>query len=441
MILIATQLLLACSRQGGRPKNTQDETIDFPGVPVKTPGLSFNENSIEQTTIDEKGLENTKINIFIENSGSMNGFINSASNYQNAITALTSRLKNAYGKENLSLSFINAIILPQQGDDPYQVVNEMLVSNHFRNQGATSSTDLNKLIKLVLDNTNKNELSFFISDCIYSIQDRGATPTLLGGCQNGTMDVFSEKLKLLKDLSVLFVRMESNFDGKYWDYLHPTGTASQTIHNQNRPYYICVIGADNHIKEFCSKINIEEELEGFGQSYYLIGKDLSKTFYTVVSKPYNRGLFVVEDKETVYIRREGELRFAIAINLDELPISELDKTNVDNYEIDGDFVLEEIAPIDRNTLFSPREKNMVLENGCTHLLVVSANGYPSDFSIKIKQVIPTWIDDFSSEDDTNISDNNQRELKKTFGISYFIKGAAAAYKRDGYFVMNIKIKH
>ena len=118
----------------------------------------------------------------------------------------------------------------------------------------------------------------------------------------------------------------------------------------------------------------------------------------------------------------------------------MQKRNPANYEIDGNFNIVDIYPIDYNKL-SPNEKNNILSNGCTHLVVVSSNGHPSDFTIKFKPSIPEWVNNFSSTDDTGISDENEKELSKTFGISYFINGVAAAFERDSYFKMSIKIKH
>jgi hypothetical protein len=431
LVLLGLMLFQSgCARQGGGT----NEKLDEPVVVENTEQtVALGQTEIKQVT--------PKINIFIENSASMNGFINNASGFQNAMLALTSKLKNRYGKDNLNLGFINANVVPQHGEDPYQLMNKMLVKSNFTSAGLTSTTDLNNLIKLVLGNTDENSLTFFVSDCIYSIKnDKSTTTTRLEGCQNGTMDVFQEKLKDFYDLSILFIRMVSNFNGGYWDYLHPSGKASQQLMDCNRPYFICVVGSDSNIKELNSKIRMED-LKGYGQQYYLSGKDYSNTFYTVVSKPYNSGAFSIENNFTIKQRRSSDIQFAIAINLDGFPMTEEEKSNMDNYVVEGDFNLVKIEPIGNNTLFSPNEKNNVVTNGCTHLLVVSSNGYPSDFSIKIKPTIAEWVNQFTSTNDTEISKDNEEELSKTFGISYFINGAAAAYERDSYFTMNIKIKH
>ena len=435
LVLLGLMLIqVGCARQGGKTNDKPDE----PGLVEDTEQMEvLGQTEVEQVT--------PKINIFIENSASMNGFINDASDFQNAILALTSKLKNNYGKDNLILGFINASIVPQHGEDPYQIVNKMLVKSNFTSAGPTSTTDLNNLIKLVLNNTDNNTLSFFISDCIYSIKGTGTTPSLLGKCQNGTMDVFMERMNDTKDLSMLFIRMESNFNGGYWDYLHPSGKASQQLTNKNRPYFLCVVGTHDNIVAFSKDISIEE-LPGYSQQYYLSGKDLSKTFYTVVSNPFKTGAISVESDASVLIRRDGNLRFAIAVNLTDFPMTEEEKTNPGSYSVDGNFIIESIEPINNRFSTNPAEKKKVVDNNCTHYIVVSPQGHPGDFSIHIKRQVPSWVADFSSDDDTGISNDNEEELKKTFGIMYFVNGVADAYReksreKDYYFTMNIKVKH
>lgn len=441
-------LLIGCSNSRDRYSNLPDGQVPKVDVPQGSPGMSYDGDDGDEvfSTNETDNVDNPiQINLFIENSASMNGFINDASDFQNAILALTSKLKNNYGKDNLTLGFINASVVPQHGEDPYQLVNMMLVRNNFTSAGPTSTTDLNNLIKLVLNNTDNNTLSFFISDCIYSIKGTGTTPSLLGNCQNGTMDVFMERMNDTKDLSMLFVRMESNFNGGYWDYLHPSGRASQQLTNKNRPYFLCVVGTHDNIVAFSKDISIEE-LPGYSQQYYLSGKDLSKTFYSVVSNPFKTGPISVEGDASVLIRRDGNLRFAIAVNLTDFPMTEEEKTNPESYSVDGNFIIESIEPINNRFSTNPDEKKKVVDNNCTHYIVVSPQGHPSDFSIHIKRQVPSWVADFSSDDDTGISNDNEEELKKTFGIMYFVNGVANAYReksreKDYYFTMIIKVKH
>ena len=126
-------------------------------------------------------------------------------------------------------------------------------------------------------------------------------------------------------------------------------------------------------------------------------------------------------------------------------MTEEEKTNPDNYSVDGNFVIESVEPINARFSTNLSEKQKVIDNNCTHYIVVSLQGHAGDFTIHIKRQVPSWVADFSSDDDTGISNENEEELKKTFGILYFVNGVADAYReksreKDNYFTMSIKIK-
>lgn len=434
LVLLGLMLIQAgCARQVGKTNDIREET-----------GVVENTEHVEVLGSSNVEQAKPRINIFIENSASMDGFINQESKYKRDLTRLTILLQDKYGKDNLRLFFINDGLFEKKGDDPVDVIDNMLVHTHFKHDGKRSNTKLSDLVDKVLDSTNQNSISLFISDCIFSIKaNDGTTKDLLDNCNNMTMKSFVNKLSVTKDISTLIVRMESNFDGGYWDYKHPTGSASQRLNGCVRPYYICIIGADDNIRKFLHDIDLVDELSGFSHQYYLSSKDLSNTFFAVC-KPNNKGAFIVEDDSIISLRNTGETRFAVAINLDDFPMTEEEKTNKNYYFVDGNYHIDTIIPIDKNMSFSPNENKRILDNG-THLLFVSSEGSFSDFSIKVKRLVPKWVADFSSDDDSKISNDNSTELKKTFGISFFINGVTDAYRAKSrekgyYFTMNFKIK-
>ena len=430
LVLLGLMLIPAgCARQRGRTTDKVDEPV-----------VAENTEQVEVLgqTVVKQALPTA--NLFIENSTSMNSYV---IGFKPALKNLVVDLKSDY---TIGLNFINKNVINQpigENQDPLQVVSNMLDKNFtsaYKNKADLQTTRLNDIIKLVLERTNDSTVSILVSDCIYSIKDNDKKKTKtnedkLKDLMVETKNQFIEHSSI-NDLSVLFIRLESNFNGQYYD----CNDKPIKLTNRNRPYYMCVIGTDNNVKDFMKNIRIKD-IEGYACHYYISGKNYSNTFYTAINRPYKSGSFIVEDGTTLKLKSAGSIQFAIAMNLDDFSMSEEEKTNPANYEIDGNFNIEEIHTIDNNTLFSPNEKNNILSNGCTHLVVVKSNGFPSDFTIKFKPSIPEWVNSFSSTDDIGISDDNEKELKKTFGISYFINGVAAAFERDSYFTMSIKIKH
>lgn len=416
-----------CARQGRGTNDKPDEPV-----------VAENTEQVEVVSATEVEQVASKINVFIENSASMDGYIKG---FKPAIKNLLVDLKGNY---TIGLNYVNKNIINrpiEKEQDPIDVVTKMLDTDFtkgYKKIADRQTTKLNDIIKLVLGQTNDSTVSILVSDCIYSIKDKDKKTSNEDKLEDLMVETKNQfKHSSITDLSVLFIRLESKFNGSYYDY----NDASISLKDCDRPYYMCVIGTDKNLRKFMDIISIEK-LAGYSFQYYLSGKDYSNTFYTAISRPGNKGRYRVKDSSTIRLINTNDLQFAIAINLNGFPMSDEEKTNPANYEIDGDFNIVEIKPINNNirNQFAPNEINNIESNGCTHLLVVSSKGFPSDFSIKIKPTIPEWVNKLSSTDDTGISNDNKEELRKTFGISYFINGAAAAYERDSYFTMSIKIK-
>ena len=421
--------------------------------PTITPGMSY-DGVDEADEIDLPsepcGMLNDQrtINIFIENSGSMNGFINEQSDFQNAIQKMIVLLKNYYSKENIHLFYINSQIHAQTipaGKDPADFAEEMLKKNKFNSVGNTRSTDLNELVKLVLGDTNDKDISILISDCIYSISGKGTSKTLLGNCQNKTMDAFMEKSRTMDNLATLIVRLESHFKGGYWDYSHPSGTASQTL-DCERPYYMCVIGSDSAISEFNKYIDVEK-MQGYSEKYFLSSKDVSDAYHMFVQGQYSKGKMRKVKNELCALEgvdNKHDVQLAVAVDLAAFPFTEKEKLNLDNYSIENsNYELISVEVIDDMKL-SPNDKPVVKNNGCTHVLLIDKVGAVSDFSVKVKRTMPEWVSKFSSSDDTGIG-NDEEEQGKTFGIEYFVRGIFDAYcenanDKGNFIEMKFKVK-
>lgn len=428
LVLLGLMLIQAgCARQGRGTNDKPDEPV-----------VTENTEQVEVVSATEVEQVASKINVFIENSASMDGYIKG---FKPAIKNLVVDLKGNY---KIGLNYVNMNIINrplEKNQDPIDIVTKMLgadFANGCKNKADRKTTKLNDIIKLVLGQTNDSTVSILVSDCIYSIKDNDKKTSNEDKLEDLKVETKNQfKNSSIKDLSVLFIRLESRFNGSYYDY----NDAPISLKDCDRPYYMCVIGTDKNLRKFMDIISIEE-LAGYSCHYYMSGKDFSNTFYTIVSKPFNKGRYVVDDFSTIRLKNPNDLQFAIAINLDGFPMSKEEKMDLANYVIDGNFNKVDLVPIDSNIekMLSPNEINNIKSNGCTHLLVVSSNGFPSDFTIKVKPTIPEWVNELSSIDDTGISNDNKEELRKTFGISYFINGAAAAYERDSYFTMSIKIK-
>ena len=265
------------------------------------------------------------------------------------------------------------------------------------------------------------------------------------------MSAFLEKTKALKDTSLAtnLIQLYSHFDGKYWHWEKPTGNDYVKL-NCIRPYYICVLGTDDNVKDFNRSINIAG-LKGYKNQFTISNKDVSDAKYTVFDTKYKVGSYRHASSSAIHSvtkatkNNVSKFELGIAIDLSDFYMSEMDKLDVANYNVDhGNYKIIKIEKIDTTLLVSPLDKNLVRNNHCTHAIIVSATGFPNDLSISIKRNLPQWIKNASSIDDRTIATDQQEQLK-TFGIAYFVEGISDAYKylatdKDNFMKMNITVK-
>lgn len=475
LIVVVSLLVVAISckrivRDDGTNQTTPKETGAAVSRPTDKDGMVTVETGndvVAQTTSNPQEPKPTQtLHVFIENSGSMNGYINTASDFQSAIGKAIQFMKYQYNSDKINVYYINQRVynkaLPEDIsiNEIYSFIQKMLQRDEFTTSGThqtgsgTASTDLNDIIKQVLRYVDENNTAIFISDCIYSLKStNGVTTKLLNDCKTLTLGAFLDKTKTLPSgvtLATNFIQLNSNFKGNYWNWEHPTGNKYVTL-NCKRPYYICVVGTDENVKNFNSKINIPQ-LDGFQNQFTISNKDVSDAKYSVMyGGQYKLGSYRVQPETNGLIHTISRVKpnsvkqfvLGVAIDLDDFAMSETDKEDLNNYSVDyGNYSIVKIEKIDSTKLTTANDKQLFRNHKFTHTIVLSCTGFPNDFAINIKWKIPEWVKSSSSIDDRNIGSDIE-EQGKTFGLSYFVEGIADAYNyiaTDKKNFMTIKVK-
>ena len=414
-------------------------------------GVQSSERQEESSLSPVPASKPAVIKIFIENSGSMNGYINSTSEFQSAIQKMVILLKHYYGQSSIQLSYVNRGVYGQtlpSGKPVEDFAVDMLQKTKFAGTGSGhhGDTNLNDIIGLVLEQTEEDGISILISDYIYSVGNDQVAPVALSSCENKTMGHFLEKTKILPTLTTLIIQLRSSFNGRYWDYAHPNSNP----HNLNctRPYYMCVIGSAASVADFNNNISIDE-MSGFNNKLLLSSVSLKNTRYAVLGATERKGRFVKRGSnsiDNVTLTNHGnEFQFSIGVDLSKFPLNENEKEDLNNYSIShGNYQIVDVKPIDVDYINNPNDKALIKSKGFTHMIVVKSTGLPiNDCTLNIKMEMPKWVSTDSSIDDRRI-DTDESEQLKTFGIEYFIRGIFEAYSKvsEGekeYFTMNINI--
>ena len=110
------------------------------------------------------------VHIYMENSGSMNGYVTTNSQFKNALGHLITKADGFYS--GTRLDFINQGIFhtPMCDDLDNFVLNLNPVSMQV---GNTSSTDINKIFRMILEHTSRDTISVLVSDCMYDVDNVG----------------------------------------------------------------------------------------------------------------------------------------------------------------------------------------------------------------------------------------------------------------------------
>lgn len=393
--------------------------------------------------------KNTIVSVFIENSGSMDGYVQGTTEFEAALSDLLVQLQYKYNKEknnnqNLNINFINTKIYPSKADEVNKFVETLEPSKAPYKVGNKSVSKLNEILEIILDSTKQNEISILVSDCIYSLDKGKDTQGALEFQKSLTKGAFLEKSKEF-NFSTIVLKMSSKFDGYYYD----KDNDRTRLTKKERPYYFWIIGKDNLIKKFQKEINLKQ-LKGFENSYSLSNsQENHQPFFTVLKETNKIGNYKPTDRKAEDLKsineieyENGNLQFSVAIDLDNIPVDNNYLTNSESYIVPDGFTIKSIEEVDRNKI-ERRDFLTVEKTTATHIITVATSNKFTlqDLKLELSNKIPAWVEESNSIDDRDV----KNELDKTFGLIYLVQGVSEAYttqnpNNKSYFNINIEIK-
>jgi hypothetical protein len=405
------------------------------------------------------------VKVYIENSGSMDGYVKGVTDFKDAIGKLLTKLKYHYDKENVKIFFIN-----NDEKEKLRIENTTTDTNigdfanyidlNWKKYKRGNNTNLNNIFKEILARTDSNTLSILFSDCIYSVGN-GSTINLLNYEKHTTMDAFLEKSKENNgNLATIIVKMKSKFDGFYYPY---TGDNKKFHFNGELPYYICVIANQTILADFNKNIKLKEgEIMGFDNKYIISAGSANDFYYSVLLSTDNIGRFkanrkastkeyvhAIENVNTRSLKRRKEndsnkFAFAVAVDLKNIPVEEDYLLNSENYTLsNANFQVKEIKLVDKNKISANDWLRISVANP-THIIILEATGTAmSHVKVALKKQMPQWIENSNIIDDT---DKEKLKGNKTFGLKYWIEGITEAYQEiypndKSFFEFEIKINN
>lgn len=413
----------------------------------KAKNLNLTEDDIWQPNIGVSIADNFNINVFLENSGSMNGYLNDPNTqFKNSVYSLLTRLKLFVNQDSLNLFFINKndqLLFGNASNSDVEAFKDILNPASFSkiSKGQTGETDINELIKRCISKVDDKNLSVFISDCIYSPgKSRPDAAMYLAEQKQGIFLNFATEIKDKQyDLSVLILQLNSGFKGIYYDKLDNKINFNDLI---SRPYYIWFIGTNEQIKRLLSSRKLEEIDGGItNRLVFQSPRENNVPNYKILYSP-KIGNFNAKQLNNKIIsdaslsknnQNKGLFGFTIAVDFS----SSLQESS---YFLDTNNYILSNAKY-KLTVDTITEKNDTSLSGFTHLLKLETSEIKDEvLKIEIVGKTPSWVFNSSSTDDSNIF-HNKNEQQKTFGLKYLIEGVSDAFWPKSENVLNsIQIK-
>lgn len=369
---------------------------------------------------------NPIINVYIENSGSMDGYVKGQTEFEHIVYNYLVDLKQIRIAKELNLNYINSQILPQQ-DDINDFIEKLEPSSFKAKGGNRGSSDIALMIKDILSEMNDSVVSIFISDCIFSPGRGKNADEYLNNQQIGIKNYLGDYLYDHPQLAVVGYRCTSQFEGYCYDK-----NDSGKYYKGSRPFYIWLFGGQGAL----NRIRIEMQknnrpLMGVENVFTVFagGVDMPDSCYAIKIKSGTFDLDKSDPKHSLKnlkADKGGRVRFSVEVNYAPLILSDEYLCNTDLYELsDPKF---ELVSVERIKEYKKYSHVLTFETDHVH---------PSTLDIVLKTGVPTWPQQYNDDEGNEITEEN---ADKTYGIKYMTDGIASAIiRKDFYTRMTINI--
>jgi hypothetical protein len=341
----------------------------------------------------------SKVKLYIENSGSMDGYMFAGSELKDAVYSYVGGLANH--ADTTELYSVNSDIY-RINSTLNDVIYAMSPATFHKSLGNKANTDIAQIFNMVLSQIENNSISVLITDGILDLP-AGSSEFFLTK-QTQIKSIFVNYLKSNPNFSIEIFRLTSRFNGNYY---YTGGCVALT--NQPRPYYMFVLGDKQ-------TLSVAKAIISNGQIQHGVDNYYAYSSYTQVP-------FVVQNKKKK--GKDGD--FEVRLQKKEVPITV--KANM-QYTLHEDEVLQNskcytIAFGDERIKIKSI-KQLTKEPDYTHAFTITLPPEADESCVNmyfIPRPYPLWLDDAN----TDLSDASVATSMKTTGIKYIVEGISDAF--------------
>ena len=389
-------------------------------MPIGTPGSNTISTSNEESS--KPPLPNCNVNVYIENSASMDGYVKGVTEFEQSIYSYISDIKLADFCSSLNLNYINSCIL-RQPDDVSNFI-EKLEPSSFRIKGGNrSTTDISNLFQKIMDEQGENDIAILVSDFVFSPGKKDASEYLTIQ-QIGIKTHFATRLKTDPDYAAVLYRLVSKFEGKYYNkFDHPTQIKAE------RPFFIWLLGNKDQLQRLTAEVK-KENMKGHGVDHtFCISKMTAVTPYGILPMP-RIGTFQIDpaNVKTSILKAKTDKKavgskFVVSFGVDfsGFLLEDSYLTDAGNYEVNNKAYTVEIS------------RNPNSSSSYTHIIKLVLDPTTpvisrGNITVSLLKKSAPWAEDYTDVDGEDIYADGAME--KTFGLMTLIDGVYDAYKAD-----------
>jgi hypothetical protein len=393
------------------------------------------------------------IKFYIDNSASMDGYLNPNSNFPNTITRILGELTDGYGRGTVEAKLANSKIFPLKEINVSNFAGSLYASSPLWTTGGKQRyiTDMMSIMDSILRVHKENDVSIFVTDAIYALDGVKSSAAKINASRELTEHAFLSH-RNTKPFSVLLFKYSTPFNGKYYQ-----ANQGECNLNCSRPYYIFVVGKSTAISQVINKVNFQ----GYEHSYFLTSENLTQSLQWSIPLMSNivgsvkGGRPSPIDKSVHGLAmakpRNGQLRFSIVVSYKNTPLLEDAVILPAGYQISNssfNIGVEKYNPtkVTKNdAVFLDQSLNDLSKNSVVIFLSMNSNIGKDTLMVSMMKNVPAWVDVVNSSDDSKIA-SDTFEQKRTYGLSRLIGGIYDAFNQfsdrsNKYFTIKIPVNY
>jgi hypothetical protein len=371
------------------------------------------------------------LNILVETSGSMAGFMPTEGSQTAFQRQLDDLLANAEADNAATLQLFSAgrEIQPLTPQKFRKMLRQGL-------KETTASTALPNLIRQVASRyTGSGQVSLFISDFIYAPPNAADRDYISNDIRRAL--AAAER----QGLAVSVYAFQSEFKGTFYPAGAKNGSSGQPLRNcceTELPYYIWAIGPEESLRRVSQHILAKETdyridfgFERRKPAYQLMpGAGRGGSWYT--QNPQGTTITVDNTREI----SSGEMKFTLGINL-ENQAGQWATTQYlqENLELDvqnGEAEVEEVytqIDFEKDSRLTSRDQDLV--RCFSHFVIVKMNSIGNrnqaiSLSLNLPAAMPNWTEEWTTEDDRRPDESGV----KTFALKDMLIGINNLYAQE-----------